>query len=156
MANPYLKKLRKDREFKLLEQLAKLTPDLLELLKLLTEIESEDRMTPVKFKAAGILEKAGMINGREFKEEMGLAQSTSSELLTRMIEDGTVMKVMDKQDARKKVFLLTEEGEEIYYRLASLQIKRLKVILGYLDKKDKQELLKSLKSLSEIFKTLEA
>ncbi len=153
--NTYLKKLKKDKDFKVLDRLNSLVPDLFDLLEMLLVIESEERLTPVKFRAAGILERAGMISGREFKDEIGLAQSTSSELLSRMIVDGTVMKVLDKKDGRKAVFLLSEEGEDIYCRISAMRMKRMKLILGYLNASEKKKLLSSIEDISALFKKLE-
>ncbi|MCK4667128.1 winged helix-turn-helix transcriptional regulator [Candidatus Dependentiae bacterium] len=153
--NPYLKKLKRGKDFKMLEKLNSLVPDLKELLEMLLVIESEERLTPVKFRAAGILAKSGMISGQEFKDEIGLAQSTSSELLSRMIVDGTVIKVLDKLDGRKAVFLLSEEGEDIYFRISAMRMKRMKLILGYLNDSEKKKLLSSITEISTLFKKLE-
>ncbi|MDD3626380.1 MAG: MarR family winged helix-turn-helix transcriptional regulator [bacterium] len=155
MNNPYLKKLKKSRGYDTLIKIDNLVPDLFELFKMLFEIQTDERFTPVKYRAALIIEKAGMISGTEFKNEIGLAQSTSSELLTRMISDGTVIKVPDKKDGRKTVFLLSEEGEDSFYRISAQRIKRIEIILQHLKEDDRKNLLKDLQSLSNIFKKLE-
>ncbi|HDS08828.1 MAG TPA: hypothetical protein ENN73_01255 [Firmicutes bacterium] len=153
--NPYLKKIKKNKGFETLLKIDERVPDLLDLFKMLFEIKSDEKFTPVKFRAASVIEEAGMISGTEFKDAMGLAQSTSSELLTRMIADGTVMKVPDKKDGRKTVFLLSEEGEDNFFRISAQRIKRIEIILQHLSKTEKEKLLRNIESLSAIFRKIE-
>lgn len=155
MENPYLKKLKKDGDFEFIDRIVAIIPEVFEVLKLMLEIETEEKLTPVKFKAARILEEHGMLNGKEFTKEIGLAQSTSSELLSRMIGDGTVIKVHDKKDGRSSVFLLSEEGEALYYRVEALRYKRLKVILGYLSDKEQKQFVNALEGLALVLKKFE-
>lgn len=155
MENKYLEKYKEEDDFELIMKIEELVPEVFEVLRMMLVIETEEKLTPVRFKACRILYDLGMVNGQEFKEEIGLAQSTSSELLSRMISDGMVMKVMDKKDARCSVFLLTEEGEDLFQRVLSLRYQRLKVILSYLGKNDKSRLVNSLKNLVEVLRKFE-
>lgn len=89
----------------------------------------------------------------EFTKILHAANSTTSEIISRMEEIGLIKKEKDPKDHRKVIVELTKKGKKIITKKYNYQKKIFKTILSYLTPKQQKEFLGSLEKLNKLIES---
>ena len=75
--------------------------------------------------------------------------------LKKMEAKGLVLRTEDENDRRNMWYCVTDEGRHVAVRFIGMLNKAIETIFKDIDKEDEQELVRSLKSIHEIFVKME-
>ncbi len=96
------------------------------------------------------LATTGPLTVKEAARHFDRSQAATSELIARLINRGLLAKMADERDRRRHMVWLTDEGHELLRRTTQvLSPDLLESALGHLAPKDREQLIRSLRSLLE-------
>lgn len=87
---------------------------------------------------------------KELSQEAGLANSTVSELVDKLVEKGMVKRVQDEDDRRRVLISATDNALKVKDEIHSRHREYFEQILSDVDEKDIDIVLKGLSKLNEI------
>jgi DNA-binding MarR family transcriptional regulator len=116
--------------------------------------ENTETLTMRQFQALVLLSVRGSMMVTELCERLNLAPSTGSELIQRMIGQGYIKKIQEKNDRREVAVSLTELGTEMFRKRKQELVSMFQKLLESFTDKDRRRLLKSFDTIFEIMSKL--
>jgi DNA-binding MarR family transcriptional regulator len=101
-------------------------------------------LTPLQYALLTALELEPNIDQRTLGDRIALDKSTIGELLVRMADRGLISRRSDRNDARRRLLELTDQGREALYATAPAVKKIGDHMLGALDPDERAELMRLL------------
>lgn len=93
---------------------------------------------------------------KELSKDVGLANSTVSEIVDRLVKEGYVHRIQDKEDRRRVLISATDKALKIKEDIQKRHREYLEDILCGVSEEDMDTVLKGLIKLNEIVKGSEA
>jgi len=97
-----------------------------------------------------LLTDKGPMTISKFMRYMGVAQSTASELVSRLVDQGYIAKKKSETDHRKTIFELTPKAAQVLSRRRHEMEVIYKKVLDPLSPKDKVKLVEAFEAIAEL------
>ena len=114
------------------------------------KISKTGKFPLAQYRLLMLLTDKGPMTVSEFKQYMGIAQSTASELVSRLVDQGYITKKKAEEDRRKTIFELAPKAKQVLSR----RRKEMKVIyqkvLDPLPPKDQVKLVEAFEAIAEL------
>ncbi|QRG70246.1 bifunctional helix-turn-helix transcriptional regulator/GNAT family N-acetyltransferase [Brevibacillus choshinensis] len=120
---------------------------------LLGKIDQEIYHKPFPLTEARVITEIYVRNGctaTEVRETLGIDKGYMSRILQRFEEDHVIRKERRADDQRQYVLYLTEEGKEIYHRLADDANREVGKMIQPISKSDQAKLVTSMETIESI------
>ncbi|WP_227396094.1 MarR family winged helix-turn-helix transcriptional regulator [Jeotgalibacillus aurantiacus] len=111
--------------------------------------QHEEKISHQAVRIMQLLEKSDEIGIKEIAAFLGVSHNTGSEHVKRLIDKKYIEKFRSKQDERRVVLALTEEGRFVLHRNTSLDEDKLKILLESLSEKERKSVLGAFALLSD-------
>ena len=97
-----------------------------------------------------LLTDKGPMTVSEFKRYMGIAQSTASELISRLVDQGYVTKKKAEDDRRKTIFELAPKAKQVLSRRHKEMEMIYQKVLDPLSEQDQLKLIEAFETIAEL------
>ncbi|GAF15086.1 transcriptional regulator, MarR family [Bacillus sp. JCM 19046] len=111
--------------------------------------DHKEKMTHQQIRVLQAVDKEREVGVKEIAQAINTSQNTASEHVKRLIEKRYISKVRSKDDERKVLVELTEEGKLTLHRHTSLDEAKLETILQSLKPEQTQLVLTALTMLKD-------
>ncbi len=85
---------------------------------------------------------------------MGITKAASSQMLDRLVQQKIIIRTEDPNDRRNKIIQLTDHGHEVVIETMHARQRWLADLETLLDEKEKEQVISTLKMLTEKAKQL--
>jgi DNA-binding MarR family transcriptional regulator len=90
----------------------------------------------------------------EISEHLGITNAASSQMLDRLVQQKIIIRTEDQNDRRNKIIQLTDLGHEMVIETMHARQRWLADLESLLDEKEKEQVITTLKMLTEKAKQL--
>ncbi|MEO1704608.1 MAG: MarR family transcriptional regulator [Pseudomonadota bacterium] len=124
------------------ERLRRAVSDLLRIFlineRVFPSAEGRIPYSPHVFKAIGMLAGAPMSRASDLQTHLGLAPTTASSVIKRLVAQGWVRRAPHPEDGRAVALSLTEEGEALYAAIHRQDLVNMELLLSAFEGEERE------------------
>jgi len=113
------------------------------------------RFNPLDFHTLGMLREAGTVRASDIADSMGVAPTTASSVVARLVRQGLIARRQNEQDRRAYDLTLTEEGAARAAAIHAQDLANMRLFLSALSDQEQAQLLGLLDSVASRVAALE-
>ncbi|NOY58470.1 MAG: MarR family transcriptional regulator [Calditrichaeota bacterium] len=114
------------------------------------KISKTGEFSLAQYRLLMLLTDKGPMTVSEFKQYIGVAQSTASELVSRLVDQGYIVKKKSEEDRRKTIFELTAKAKEVLGRRRKEMEIIYQKVLDTLSQEDQLKLVEAFETIAEL------
>jgi MarR family transcriptional regulator, organic hydroperoxide resistance regulator len=139
-----------------IEQIARLYPVIMRVMGRIRSLVHEGMdLTYNQYKMLLTIYDKGSCPLNLLARELGIAMSSASEMVDRLVNQGFVSRAVDEENRRQVVIVTTESGVALIDELRRGLVENYRTILGRLPEEDQERLVRAFADLAEILGKLE-
>ncbi|MGR3514248.1 MAG: MarR family winged helix-turn-helix transcriptional regulator [Paracoccaceae bacterium] len=141
-------------------------PELLELVGTLMRVMLISERTPgdyqhaipynaLDFNTIGAIRRSPGLRATRLADELGIAPTTASSVIARLVKKGLIERQRDKTDGRAAALFLTRQGQSLADTLHAQDIRNMEFFLSALTPDEQADLLRLLGKVTARVRALE-
>jgi MarR family transcriptional regulator, organic hydroperoxide resistance regulator len=139
-----------------IEQIAQLYPVIMRVMGRIRSVVHEGMdLTYNQYKMLLTIYDKGNCPLNLLSRELGIAMSSASEMVDKLVNLGFVYRAVDEENRRQVVIFTTEKGEELIRELRHGIVANYRTLLGKLPVHDQERLVSAFETLAEVLGKLE-
>jgi DNA-binding MarR family transcriptional regulator len=135
-----------------IDQAEELTRSVMGRLGVPVADDDDEGISGSKYRMMNVIDRFGPVSIGRIGTLVGSAQSTTSEMASRLMKAGLVEKVRGTRDGRVVTVTLTAEGRQLVRRRRRRNREALEALLGKLADTERGSFLDSLRTLDALFR----
>jgi DNA-binding MarR family transcriptional regulator len=110
-------------------------------------------LTPVQFWGLDYLLGRGACPMKDFSAYLGVSKPSATALIGRLITQGLVVRLHDKQDGRIVRIMLSARGRKLTAGIKEQRYRMLSFVFGKINESDRREYLRILKEIVRVLRS---